>query len=118
MSADIVAAIDLGSNSFHMIVARIANGQVQVLDRLREMVQLAAGLDSRNRLSGESQQRALDCLARFGQRLRQIPPEQLRIVGTNTLRLARNSAEFLVRAEAVLGHTVEIISGHEEARLI
>ena len=118
MSSDIVAAIDLGSNSFHMIVARIANGQVQVLDRLREMVQLAAGLDSRNRLSGESQQRALDCLARFGQRLRQIPPEQLRIVGTNTLRQARNSAVFLARAEAVLGHSVEIISGYEEARLI
>ncbi|MFZ1828155.1 MAG: exopolyphosphatase [Candidatus Competibacteraceae bacterium] len=118
MSSDIVAAIDLGSNSFHMIVARIANGHIQVLDRLREMVQLAAGLDSRNRLSGESQQRALDCLARFGQRLRQIPPEQLRIVGTNTLRQARNSAEFLARAESVLGHSVEIISGYEEARLI
>ena len=101
-----------------MIVARIANGHLQVLDRLREMVQLASGLDSRNRLSGESQQRALDCLARFGQRLRQIPPEQLRIVGTNTLRQARNSAEFLARAEAVLGHNVEIISGYEEARLI
>ncbi len=118
MSSDIVAAIDLGSNSFHMIVVRIANGHIQILDRLREMVQLAAGLDSKNRLSEESQQRALECLARFGQFLRQIPPEQLRIVGTNTLRQARNSAEFLARAEAVLGHTVEIISGHEEARLI
>ncbi|HRD93171.1 MAG TPA: exopolyphosphatase [Accumulibacter sp.] len=118
VSADFVAAIDLGSNSFHMIVARLANGQVQVLDRLREMVQLAAGLDSRNRLSAESQQRALDCLARFGQRLRQIPAEQLRIVGTNTLRQARNSAEFVARAEQVLGHKVEIVRGQEEARLI
>lgn len=118
MPADVVAAIDLGSNSFHMIVARMVNGHFQILDRLREMVQFAAGLDSKNRLSEESQRRALDCLARFGQRLRHIPPEQLRIVGTNTLRLARNSAEFLARAEAVLGHTVEIISGHEEARLI
>ncbi|HPF57450.1 MAG TPA: exopolyphosphatase [Candidatus Competibacteraceae bacterium] len=118
MSSDIVAAIDLGSNSFHMIVARIANGQVQTLDRLREMVQLAAGLDSRNRLSEESQLRALDCLARFGQRLRQIPPEQLRVVGTNTLRQARNSTVFLARAEAVLGHNIETISGQEEARLI
>lgn len=69
-------------------------------------------------MSEESQQRALDCLARFGQRLRHIPPTQLRIVGTNTLRLARNSAEFLARAEAVLGHSVEVISGPEEARLI
>ena len=118
MPSDIVAAIDLGSNSFHMIVARIANGHVQILDRLREMVQLAAGLDSRNRLSEESQQRALECLARFGQRLRHIPPTQLRILGTNTLRQARNSAEFLVRAEDVLGHHVEIISGQEEARLV
>ena len=118
MPSDIAAAIDLGSNSFHMIVARINNGHIQVLDRLREMVQLAAGLDGRNRLSEESQQRALDCLARFGQRLRHIPPSQLRIVGTNTLRLARNSTEFLARAEAVLGHSVEVISGPEEARLI
>ncbi len=118
MPADVIAAIDLGSNSFHMIVARMVNGHFQILDRLREMVQFAAGLDGKNRLSEESQQRALDCLARFGQRLRQIPPEQLRIVGTNTLRQARNSADFLVRAEAVLGHTVEIISGQEEARLV
>lgn len=118
MSTDVVAAIDLGSNSFHLIVARIANGHVQVLDRLREMVQLASGLDNRNRLSEESQQRALDCLARFGQRLRHLSPEQLRIVGTNTLRQARNSAGFLSRAEQVLGQNIEIISGQEEARLI
>lgn len=118
MAPDVVAAIDLGSNSFHMIVARVTNDQVQVLDRLREMVQLAAGLDARNRLNEEAQQRALACLARFGQRLRHLPPEQLRIVGTNTLRQARNSADFLLRAEEVLGHTVEIISGQEEARLI
>jgi len=118
MSADSVAAIDLGSNSFHMIVARVADGYVQMVDRLREMVQLAAGLDGRNRLSEESQLRALDCLARFGQRLRHIPAAQLRIVGTNTLRQARNSADFVARAEAVLGHNIEIVSGHEEARLI
>lgn len=118
MTSEDVAAIDLGSNSFHMIVARIANEHVQVLDRLREMVQLAAGLDDKNRLSEESQQRALDCLARFGQRLRHISPEQLRIVGTNTLRQARNGAEFLGRAAELLGHGVEIISGQEEARLI
>ena len=73
MSSDVVAAIDLGSNSFHMIVARIADDQVQVLDRIREMVQLAAGLDARNRLAEDAQQRALACLARFGQRLREGP---------------------------------------------
>ncbi len=120
MSSDSVAAIDLGSNSFHMIVARIdsESEHIQKQDRLREMVQLAAGLDGRNRLSEDSQQRALDCLARFGQRLRHIPPSQLRIVGTNTLRQARNSSSFLMRAEEVLGHGIEIISGAEEARLI
>ncbi|HQC73858.1 MAG TPA: exopolyphosphatase, partial [Candidatus Competibacteraceae bacterium] len=117
-SVDVVAAIDLGSNSFHMIVARLVNGQIQVLDRLREMVQLAAGLDGRNRLDEVGQQRALDCLARFGQRLRHIPAGQVRIVGTNTLRLARNSAEFLAQAEGLLGHRVEVISGQEEARLV
>lgn len=118
MSSEVVAAIDLGSNSFHMIVARIVNDHIQVLDRLREMVQLAAGLDDRNHLSEDAQRIALDCLARFGQRLRYIPPQQLRIVGTNTLRQARNSAEFLDRAAAVLGHDVEVIGGQEEARLI
>lgn len=118
MSVDSIAAIDLGSNSFHMIVARVADGYVQMVDRLREMVQLAAGLDGRNRLSEESQLRALECLARFGQRLRHIPAAQLRIVGTNTLRQARNSADFVAQAEEVLGHNIEIISGHEEARLI
>lgn len=118
MPSNFVAAIDLGSNSFHMIVARLTNGQVQVLDRLREMVQLAGGLDGRNRLSEESQRRALACLARFGQRLRHIPADQIRIVGTNTLRQARNSTEFVARAEQLLGHKVEIVRGQEEARLI
>jgi len=113
-----VAAIDLGSNSFHMIVARIVDGHVQVLDRLREMVQLADGLDAHHRLSEESQQRALEALSRFGQRLRHLPADRLRIVGTNTLRQARNGAEFVIRAEQVLGHKVEIVSGQEEARLI
>lgn len=118
MSSDFVAAIDVGSNSFHMIVARIADGQVQIVDRLREMVQLAAGLDGRNRLSTAAQQRALECLARFGQRLRHIPAARLRIVGTNTLRQARNSADFVSRAEEILGHRVEVVGGQEEARLI
>ena len=117
--SDTIAAIDLGSNSFHMIVARLTeDGHLQMVDRLREMVQLAAGLDSRNHLSEEAQTRALDCLARFGQRLRDIPGSRVRIVGTNTLRQARNSAEFLSRAEAVLGHPVEVVSGMEEARLV
>lgn len=116
---DTLAAIDLGSNSFHMIIARVVrDGQLQILDRLREMVQLAAGLDDNKRLSQEAQERALDCLARFGQRLRNLPPWAIRAVGTNTLRRAKNADEFLKRACTALGHPIEIIAGDEEARLI
>jgi exopolyphosphatase/guanosine-5'-triphosphate,3'-diphosphate pyrophosphatase len=115
---DTIAAIDLGSNSFHMIVARTVDGQLQVIDRLKDMVQLAAGLDGKYRLTEEAQARALDCLARFGQRLRHLPRSRVRIVGTNTLRRARNSAEFLAKAEALLDHPVEVVNGMEEARLI
>lgn len=113
-----IAAVDLGSNSFHMIVARIHDGHTHIIDRLRETVRLAAGLDDFRHLSDEAQQRALGCLERFGQRLQSLPKGTVRVVGTNTLRLALNANEFLVRAEAVLGHPIEIISGIEEARLI
>ncbi|MBX9894454.1 MAG: exopolyphosphatase [Nitrosomonas sp.] len=112
------AAIDLGSNSFHMIVANLIDGQLQVIDRMKEMVRLAAGLNDRQELSKESMQQALECLQRFGQRIRQIPHLNVRAVGTNTLRQARNGAEFLTRAHAALGHPIEIIAGREEARLI
>lgn len=116
---DTLAAIDLGSNSFHMIIARVVrDGQLQVLDRLREMVQFAAGLDNAEYLSEAAQERALACLARFGQRLHGLPSWAVRIVGTNTLRQARNADEFLGRACAVLGHPIEVIAGDEEARLI
>ena len=116
--SELVAAVDLGSNSFHMIVARISDGQLHILDRLRDSVRLRAGLDAYNRLSTASQQRALDCLARFGQRLSDIPTHNVRVVGTNTLRTAVNAADFLSVAEAKLNHPIEIISGREEARLI
>jgi exopolyphosphatase/guanosine-5'-triphosphate,3'-diphosphate pyrophosphatase len=113
-----VAAIDLGSNSFHMIVARTANGEPLVLDRLREMVQIASGLDDQRRLTPEAQERALECLERFGQRVRHMAPGSVRAVGTNTLRSAHNARAFLTRAEDALGHPIETISGIEEARLI
>ena len=113
-----VAAVDLGSNSFHMIVARVLNGQLHVLDRLQEMVRLAAGLDADNRLDKPSRARALECLSRFGERLRGMPAGTVRAVGTNTLRQARNAGKFLAAAEQALGHPIEIISGQEEARLI
>lgn len=114
----VLAAVDLGSNSFHMIVARVSHGQVTIIDRLREMVRLAAGLDQHNELSRKSEDRALNCLSRFGERIREMRADQVRVVGTNTLRKARSSGGFLNAAAERLGHPVEIISGIEEARLI
>ena len=113
-----LAAVDLGSNSFHMIVVRAAPGEFQIEDRLREMVQLGAGLGADNRLDEAARQRALECLQRFGQRLRSLPRANVRVVGTNTLRKARDAAAFLRQAAEALGHPVDIISGIEEARLI
>ncbi len=113
-----VAAVDLGSNSFHMIVAEFRAGELIVVDKLREMIRLGAGLTPQRHLSPDAQNRALACLARFGERLRDFPPGSVRAVGTNTLRTARNGAQFLVLAERTLGHPIEIISGIEEARLI
>lgn len=115
---DTLAAIDLGSNSFHMVVGRQEAQQLRVLDALSEKVQLGAGLDAHLCLSDDVQERALACLARFAQRIAGIPAEGVRVVGTNTLRQARNATQFLARAEEVLGHPIEVIAGREEARLI
>lgn len=113
-----LAAVDLGSNSFHMIVGRFQNGQLQLIDRLREPVRLAAGLTDRNQLEPAVAQRALDCLERFGQRIRDLDPESVRAVGTNTLRRLQSGTDFLDQAQQALGHGIEVISGIEEARLI
>ena len=112
------AAIDLGSNSFHMIVARRTGVGINVTDRLRSPVRLAAGLTEDGGLSSEAQERALSCLTQFGQRLRDLPSEQVRAVGTNALRQAKMAGDFLEQAEKALGHRIEIIPGIEEARLI
>lgn len=113
-----VAAVDLGSNSFHMIICSLKDGKLQVIDRLKEMVRLAAGLDQNRNLDQVTQERALACLERFGQRVSNFPPHSVSIVGTNTLRLAKNSQQFIGKAEKALGHPIHIISGIEEARLI
>ena len=118
MDPQIVAGVDLGSNSFHMIVARVDDGQLRIVDRMRERVRLAMGLDAAHRLNDEATERALACLTRFGQRVRELPPGAVRAAGTNTLRQAKNSAAFLERAQAALGHPIDIIAGREEARLI
>ncbi|MCY2961347.1 MAG: exopolyphosphatase [Planctomycetota bacterium] len=112
------AAVDLGSNSFHMVVARMVRDELSIVDRLRDRVALADGLDAKKRLSDDVQERAIACLRRFGERLRGMSPTQVRAVGTSALRLARNSRAFLERAEEALGHKIEIVSGLEEARLI
>jgi exopolyphosphatase/guanosine-5'-triphosphate,3'-diphosphate pyrophosphatase len=116
--AEVLAAVDLGSNSFHMVVARTHQGHPSIVDRLREMVRLASGLDEHGYLDDASQERALNTLRRFGQRLRDMHAHQVRVVGTNTLRRAHNADVFLAKAEGALGHPVEVISGIEEARLI
>ena len=101
-----------------MIVCRLKDGKLHTIDRLREMVRLASGLNKDKFLAQETQDRALACLERFGQRIRNFPPGSVRAVGTNTLRTAKNSNQFLLRAEAALGQPIHVISGIEEARLI
>ncbi|MES2825008.1 MAG: Ppx/GppA phosphatase family protein [Pseudomonadota bacterium] len=113
-----IAAIDLGSNSFHMIIAKWDNGQLVLLDRLREPVRLGLGLESDGSLSDEARTRALACLEKFGESLRAYPSRSVRIVGTKTLRSINDSRQFLADAQLRLGHPVEIISGDEEARLV
>ncbi|BCG65420.1 MAG: exopolyphosphatase/guanosine-5'-triphosphate,3'-diphosphate pyrophosphatase [Methyloprofundus sp.] len=115
---ELVAAVDLGSNSFHMIICSVQDGQLQTIDRLKEMVRLASGLNQKNILDEVTQQRALSCLERFGQRIQNFPASNVRIVGTNTLRTAKNAVQFLNKAEQAIGYPIHIISGIEEARLI
>ena len=115
---DVLAAVDLGSNSFHLVVARYTHGQLVVIDRMREMVRLGAGVAADGRLDKQVAARALACLERFGQRLRDMHARSVRVVGTNALRISRRKQAFLERARDALGHPIEIISGMEEARLI
>ncbi len=117
-SASLYAAIDLGSNSFHMLVVREVAGSIQTLSRIKRKVRLAAGLDQQNALSPEAMQRGWRCLALFAERLQDIPRAQVRVVATATLRLASNAKVFLRQAEQILGCPVQVISGEEEARLI
>jgi exopolyphosphatase/guanosine-5'-triphosphate,3'-diphosphate pyrophosphatase len=117
-SPQYLAAIDLGSNSFHLVVARIEDGHVHILDRLREMVRLGGGLDKNGRLTEEARIRAFSCLDRFAERVQKLPQGSVAAVGTNTLRQAKNSRQFLQSASEILGHPISIIGGKEEARLI
>lgn len=113
-----IAAVDLGSNSFHCQIARVDGDQTYPLDGLREAVRLGAGLDPEKFLDEASQARAIACLQRFGERLRSFSPSAVRALGTNTLRVAKNASDFLKKAEGALGFPIEVIAGREEARLI
>lgn len=113
-----VAAVDLGSNSFKLQVARVVDDQIYPLDALKEPVRLTAGIGADKRLDEASQARGLACLSRFSERLRGLPQSAVRCVGTSALRVAENSATFLQQAEAILGYPIEIIAGREEARLV
>jgi exopolyphosphatase/guanosine-5'-triphosphate,3'-diphosphate pyrophosphatase len=114
----VIAGVDLGSNSFHMVVARYERGELVTLDRSDEMVRFASALDERGRIIEENAEPALACLERFGQRLRDMRADSVRAVGTNTFRRAKNAQGFLARAQHALGYPIEIISGREEARLV
>ncbi len=115
---DIYAVIDLGSNSFHMLMVKVVGGSVQVIGRVKRKVRLAAGLNDSLVLSKQAMTRGWECLALFAERLQDIPSANIRIVGTATLRLARNVKTFLLEAEAILGQPIQVISGEEEARII
>ncbi|MEE4246915.1 MAG: exopolyphosphatase [Kangiellaceae bacterium] len=114
----IVAAIDLGSNSFHLTIAKLEHNNLQIISRLKEKVRLAEGLGTDNVLDREAQQRALTCLSNFKQRIGDFNPKRVRVVGTFTLRKAKNSQKLITEGQKILGYPIEIISGKEEARLI
>lgn len=119
---NLLAAIDLGSNSFRLLIARTAGDgsspSVRAIDSVKRSVRLAAGLDTDRWLDADSRMRGLEALSVFSNRLRAFAPQAVRAVATNTLRVARNAADFLADAQAVLGYPIEVISGQEEARLI
>src|ERR687887_660958 len=113
-----LAAVDLGSNSFHLEIGRVVEHQVYPLDAVREVVRLGGGLTAEKRIDRATQAAAFEALAKFAERLRGFARQRVRAVGTNALRVAKNATQFLREARAVLGFPIEVISGREEARLI
>ncbi|MCY7295700.1 Ppx/GppA phosphatase family protein [Alteromonas sp. a30] len=118
VTPDLYAAVDLGSNSFHMVVVSVAKGHVQIINRIKQKVRLASGLDKNNNLDDASMIRGWQCLAMFAERLQDIPSDNIRIVATATIRLAKNADVFVAEAEKILNHSIRVISGEEEARQI
>jgi exopolyphosphatase/guanosine-5'-triphosphate,3'-diphosphate pyrophosphatase len=110
--------VDLGSNSFHLQIAKVVDGHLYPLDALKETVRLGAGVTPDKTIDGVTEARALAALRGFGERLRGLPSHGVRVVGTNALRVAKNAGDFIAKAEAALGFPIEVIAGREEARLI
>jgi len=117
-ASTLYAAIDLGSNSFHMLVVREVAGSIQTVARIKRKVRLAAGLDADSQLSHEAMERGWQCLRLFSEQLQDIPADQIQVVATATLRLAKNASLFIDHAQQLLGCTINVISGEDEARLI
>ena len=117
-TARTLAVVDLGSNSFRLEIGRVEGSQIYRLDTWRETLRFGAGLDPQGRIKSSAMKAALECLARFRERLAGLHPSAVRAVATNTFRVAKNAREFLPRAERTLGHPIDVIGGHEEARLI
>jgi exopolyphosphatase/guanosine-5'-triphosphate,3'-diphosphate pyrophosphatase len=121
-ATELVAAVDLGSNSFRMLVAQVvktpSGTQLRPIDTLRESVRLAAGLTDNKLLGNDAYQRGISAIRRFGERIRGFDPANVRAVATNTLRVAKNAPHFIQEAEGALGFPIEVIAGVEEARLI
>jgi exopolyphosphatase / guanosine-5'-triphosphate,3'-diphosphate pyrophosphatase len=118
LTADTLAVVDMGSNSFRLEIGRVEGDQIYRLDTFRETLRLGAGIDASGALTTEARRVSLACLARFGERIRGLHPSAVRAVATNAFREARNAAAFLPQAERALGFAIDVISGHEEARLI
>ena len=113
-----LAVVDLGSNSFRLEVGRVEGEQIYRLDTQRETLRIGASIDARGLLTAEARRAALACLARFAERLAGFRPAAVRAVATNAFRVARNAQVFLAEAQRALGFPIDVISGHEEARLI
>lgn len=118
IASEYYAVIDLGSNSFHMLITRQLADSVQVVDKVKRKVRLGSGLDKNNTLSEASIVRGLSCLSFFAERLQDIPKKNVRIVATATVRIATNGTEFLARADKVLGQHITLLTGEQEAELI
>ena len=114
----LLAAVDLGSNSFRLEIGRYDSGHIERVEYLKEVVRQGSGLDEEKNLSLAAMERGWECLARFAERLHGFKKNQVRAVATQTLREARNRDVFLRKAQQILGFAIDVISGHEEARLI